>query len=191
MKNWQQTLISIFVGMILAAAIFLVALPPRGVPVELLPAPTPAPLLIHISGAVQNPGVYQLPQGSRLNDAVEAAGGLKSDADLDAINLAARLRDGEKIHVRALGEVDQDLPGMTRSLPANENGASNPVSLVNINTASLEELQTLPNIGESRALAIIAYRESHSGFKSIEEIQEVRGIGPAIFDQLKDLISVD
>lgn len=191
MKNWQQTLLGLFVGMILSALILLVALPPRGTPVELLPAPTLAPISVHVSGAIREPGVYQLPQGSRVQEAVDAAGGLQIEADLQAINLAARIKDGEKIHIPVKGEIAPSIPARTNPSEKIGSEAADEGTLVNINTASLEELLNLPGIGETRAKDIIAYRESHSGFKSIDEIQEVSGIGPVIFERLKDFIVVE
>ena len=191
MKSWQQTLLGIFVGLILSASILLVALPPRGAPVELLPAPTLAPISVHVSGAVNEPGVYQLLPGSRVKEAIDEAGGLQFEADLQAINLAARIKDGEKIHVPAKGEIASSIP--SRANPSDTIGseAVGVGTLVNINTASIEELLTLPGIGETRSNDIIAYRESHAGFRSIDEIQEVSGIGPVIFERLKDLIVVE
>ncbi len=191
MKSWQQTLLTIFVSLIFSAAILLVAQSPRGAPVELLPAPTAAPISVHVSGAVREPGVYQLPQGSRVKEAVDAAGGLQTEADLQALNLAARIKDGEKIHIPSEGEAASAIPSRNLELEASEPDLTDIGALVNLNTASLEELLTLPGIGETRAKEIIAYRESHAGFRSIDEIQEVDGIGPVIFERLKDLIVVE
>lgn len=190
MKSWQHTLIGVFCGLILSGAILLIALPPRGRPVELLPVPSPAPVSIHVSGAVLNPGVYQLPQGSRVEDAVIAAGGALDEANLQEVNLAARLKDGEKISVPFAGESAQISTSKNDSFAFDESPAESG-GLVNLNTATLEELQSLPGIGETRAKAIITYRENNAGFKSIEEIQKVPGIGPVIYERLKDLITVE
>jgi competence protein ComEA len=191
MKIWQNILIGIFIGLILSAAILLVALPPRGAPVVLLPVPTPAPISVDVSGAVLHPGLYHLPQGSRLEAAVQAAGGFQDDANRQMLNLAARLQDGEKIHVQVVGETVQAAPTIPPSTRSGIDGIALPGTLVNLNTATSEELQTLPGIGEVRAKDIIAYRESHAGFKSIEEIQEVPGIGPVMFERLKDQITIE
>jgi competence protein ComEA len=189
MKNWHLPLLGLFAGVFLLSAIHLVSSPPRGASVILLPVPTPAPLTVHLSGAVNQPGVYTLPRESRLADVVAIAGGLRSDANTDVVNLAAPLKDGQKIHIPAVGEP------VPPSAPAGEPSSSSPPSdsgaPVNINNASAEDLQTLPGIGPTRAEQIIAYREAHGGFKTIEEIQEVPGIGPATFEQMKAQITLD
>jgi len=191
MKSWHSILIGIFIGLILSAAILLIALPPRGTPVELLPIPTAAPIAVDVGGAVQSPGVYLLPQGSRVEGAVQAAGGFQDNAERKSINLAAQLKDGEKVYIPALDESDP-FQSPARS-PSGERSAELILSEspINLNTATLEELQTLPGIGEARANDIIEYRVSHAGFMSIEEIQNVPGIGPVMFDRIKDLIFVE
>jgi competence protein ComEA len=151
--------------------------------VELLPPPTPQPMLIHISGAVAAPGVYSLPPGSRVQDAVQAAGGLLSDADESQVNLAAFLEDGQKVHIPAQGAAG-DLPSDTRS------GEPLPDALVNINTASQAELEALPGIGPSLAQAILAYRQANGAFTSLEGIQAVDGIGPVTYEEIKGLITI-
>jgi competence protein ComEA len=191
MKSWQHTLTGIFIGLILAAAILIIAQSPRGAPVELLPAPTPAPIAIYVRGAVRSPGVYELPQGSRVEAALAAAGGCLDGAGQPALDLAARLKDGETVYVAAPGETA--LPAASRTIPLSGITPDNLAAgaPVNLNTATLAELQTLPGIGETRASEIVAYRESHGGFQSIEEIQEVPGIGPVMFERLKDRIVVE
>ena len=191
MKSWQQTLIGVFVGLILSATILLVAMPPRGAPVELLPAPSPAPISIYVSGAVQKPGVYALPPGSRVEAAIQAAGGSLAGANQEALNLAARLKDGEKVHVPVAGEVVQLPRPVTGSSGDSDPEEAVPITPLNLNTATLEELQTLPGIGETRAKEIIAYRESHGGFKTIEEIQDVPGIGPVLFERMKEALIIE
>jgi competence protein ComEA len=183
MKNWHYPLLSIFAGVILLAIIHLVSSPPRGTSVVLLPAPTPAPLTIHLTGAVNQPGVYTVQRGSRVIDVVETGGGLRSDANGNAVNLAAAVKDGQKIHIPAVGE---PLP-QYQAGPSSEGGSI----LVNINTAGSEELQLLPGIGPTRADQIIAFREKQGGFKSIEEILEVPGIGPATLEQIRLLITLE
>lgn len=174
-------------GIAASAIIFLVVTPPRGEPVELLPAPTPAPILVHVVGAVQQPGVYPLPRESRVQDAIQAAGGFAEEADQKAVNLAARLKDGEKITVP--GVDDPVLPAP--AIPESSRSGNLSVGPVDLNSASLEELQTLPGIGETKAKAIIQYREQNNGFDNIEELQEVDGIGPATFENLKELVTVN
>lgn len=189
MKNWHQTLLGIFVGVILSAAFFLIASAPRGAAVELMPAPTPAPILIHVDGAVRNPGVYPLEQGSRVRDAVLAAGGLGDKANSSVLNLAAGLKDGDKLHIPAIGTPLAPVTAATGTEHETEPDGS--IGPVNINTADEETLSTLPGIGTTRAQQIIAYREQHGGFKTIEEILEISGIGPASFERLKELITVE
>lgn len=129
-------------------------------------------LIVHVAGAVKKPGVYTLPAGSRIQDAINAAGGPLAEADIHRLNLADILIDGRKVHV----------PIMNNNQPEED-------GLVNINTADAKELETLPNIGPARAQKIIEYRESHGPFTSIEEITKVSTIGPKIFESIKDLIT--
>lgn len=193
MKNLFQALLWILVGMIASAVLFLVVMPPRGKGVELLPAPTAAPILVHVDGAVQKPGVYPLLRESRAQDAIQAAGGLSPNANSSAVNLAARLKDGDKLIIPGIGTA---LPPPTASTPSSRSGktiagqTATPSGPVNLNTATIEELQTLPGIGATRAQDIIDYRDSHGGFKTINEIENVSGIGPSTFEKLKDRISV-
>jgi competence protein ComEA len=172
----------IILGLLLGlGVIFLVTRPPRGEPIELLPAPTQSPITVYISGAVGKNGLYSLPRGSRVNDAILAAGGFTDNADTAALNLAQILEDGEKVVVPEL--VPQDAP---------ENGTRlvNPVlGLVNINTASIEQLDTLPEIGPKTAQNIIDYRNANGPFARIEDIQDVPDIGPVTFDKIKELIT--
>lgn len=136
--------------------------------------PEPYSILVHVSGCVRNPGVYQLPANSRVADAIAAAGGELAEADINRLNLAAFVSDGQKINVPA-----QAKPG--------ESGLIN--GLVNINTADQKTLEMLPNIGPTRARRIIEYREAHGGFGSCEEILNVSGIGPKIYESIKELIT--
>ncbi len=154
---------------------------PPGVEVA-LPPPTPIPeLKVFISGAVARPGVYQLKEGDRLVDALVASGGPTADADLMAVNQALRVRDEDHLHIPRIGEVSASVPaGAKRSATGK----------VNINDADLDALKELPNIGETRAKAIMAYRQQGGGFSDPSEIMEVDGIGAGIFESLRDLITV-
>ncbi|MDY6877954.1 MAG: helix-hairpin-helix domain-containing protein [Chloroflexota bacterium] len=151
-----------------------------------LPTPTPAPIRVHVSGAVRQPAVYELSSGSIVQDAVDAAGGPAADADLDHINLALELEDQQQVYVPCQGETN---PPPSVSGGASGGGGS-VVPLVNINTATTAELETLPRIGPVTAQHIVDYREANGSFQSIEEIQDVPGIGPATFEGLEDLITV-
>jgi len=141
-------------------------------------------LVVHVSGAVTNPGVYTLPYGSRVNDAVLLAGPL-SEADLDALNLAALLSDGQKISVPKEGEVSRDPELISGGIPPSREGK------INLNTATLTELDSLPGIGPATAQKIIDYRTQNGGFKSVDELDAVSGIGPKKLEQLKDLVYVN
>lgn len=140
-------------------------------------------VVVHVAGAVSSPGVYTLPADSRVDDAVRAAGAT-ADADLSQLNLAQKLADGQKITVPAAGETPAPVDNAAPS-DSSQSGA-----LININTATQEELETLPSIGEVRAQAIIAYREEHGGFRTTDELMEVSGIGEKIFADIAPHITV-
>lgn len=140
-------------------------------------------VVVHVAGAVSSPGVYTLPADSRVDDAVRAAGAT-ADADLSQLNLAQKLADGQKITVPAAGETPAPVDNAAPS-DSSQSGA-----LININTATQEELETLPSIGEVRAQAIIAYREEHGGFRTTDELMEVSGIGEKIFADISPHITV-
>lgn len=140
-------------------------------------------VVVHVAGAVSSPGVYTLPADSRVDDAVRAAGAT-ADADLSQLNLAQKLADGQKITVPAAGEAPAPADNAAPS-DSSQSGA-----LININTATQEELETLPSIGEVRAQAIIAYREEHGGFRTTDELMEVSGIGEKIFADIAPHITV-
>jgi competence protein ComEA len=183
-------------GLLAAGLIFLLTRPVRGTPVTLTPPPTPRPIVVHVAGAVAHPGLYSLPPGSRWSDAIEAAGGYQPGANPTALNLAAILQDGERVFVPAIS-LQPAVPAPTSPAPivvpqeSRSSAISPSVSgLIDINTASLEELDTLPGIGPVTAQNIIAYRTEHGPFASIEAIDNVPGIGPATVEKLKDLITI-
>lgn len=149
---------------------------------------TPAGYFIHICGEVKNPGVYELPEGSRIYEAVEAAGGFTGEAAEDSLNLAQKISDGQQIVVLSCEEVLRRAEaGISDS--GQQDGESNS-GPVNINTASRALLMTLNGIGESRADDIIRYREEHGDFARIEDIMKVPGIKDAAFQKIKDSITV-
>lgn len=143
---------------------------------------TPTEVVVHVTGAVNAPGVFTLPADARVDDAVRAAGAT-ANADLSQLNLAQKLNDGQKIVVPKTGETAASTSGEGTGEP--ESGA-----LINLNTASQAELETLPSIGEVRAQAIIDYRETNGGFKSVEELKEVSGIGEKIYADVAPHITV-
>jgi competence protein ComEA len=153
------------------------------------PTPTPSPLRIYVSGAVLHPDVYLLPPGSIVKDALLAAGGAGDDADLDRINLAAQVGDGQHVYVPHYGEAAAPMvPSDPYGSRAALDGAG---GRVNINTATQAELETLPGIGPSLAARIVAYREAHGPFAAPEDITAVSGIGPATFEEIRDLITIN
>ena len=135
---------------------------------------------VHVSGQVKNPGVYSFCEGSRVFDAVEAAGGFTEIADLDSINLAMSLIDEGKIYIGSLKEGDE----------STNSEQSQPDGRINVNRATLEELMTLPGIGEKRAESILKLREKKGSFQTVEELLEAEGIKEGIFEQIKDFIKV-
>lgn len=145
----------------------------------------PGPVVVHVAGAVAAPGVQRLPPGSRVIDAVDAAGGLLPDADASRVNLAAELVDGTQVYVPAVGEV----------VPATSVAAGGPTTgdaggIVDINTADATLLESLPGVGPATAAAIIDHRERNGPYASVEGLLEVRGIGEAKLAQLRDLVRV-
>ena len=173
----------IVVGVLLAAGVLLlVTRPPRGEPIILLPAPTPAPISVFVSGSVGQPGLYALPYGSRVNDAIQSAGGFSGEANTGAINLAAILQDGEQVAVPS--RITTTVGGPIASQNTNLG------QLVDINRATLEELDTLPGIGPITAQKIIDYRAANGPFTSTDGLLSVDGIGQATFDKIKVLITV-
>jgi competence protein ComEA len=188
MKNRREYLLLGILGGLLGSGLLISLFsPPPGEPVKLLPAPTQSQLVVHVDGAVLQPGVYTFEPGSRVADAIEAAGGLSPDADTQRINLAAYLTDG--VHI-TVPQVATPQPTNLDGSPGNYPTAA-PTFPININSAALQELEFLPGIGSVKAQSIIDYREQNGPFESIEEILNVTGIGPATFEQIKDLIIVD
>ncbi len=200
MKTWQILLIGLFCGLIAAGLILLIALPQRGRPITLHAPPTakptgeptltatPHPIVVHIAGEVKQPGLYTLPANSRLNDGIKAAGGLTDLADSNRVNLAAYLSDGARIYIPAVGEDVPDDVALSMGLTNTSTDSSFPI---NINSATEDELVSLPGIGSTKAKAIIEYRAEHGTFKDIRELLDVYGIGQAIFDQIKDLVTIE
>jgi len=196
MKNILYVLIGLMAGFVLAAILLIVTRLPGGQPITLEPAPTQAPIVIQIIGEVVKPGVYTLPVGSRVQDAVEAAGGLLADADSNSINLAARLEDGQQVNIPSQN-ASMSVPSapVATSAPFTVVATLTPTatssaSLININTATAEQLDALPSIGPVTAQSIVTYRQQHGPFQHIEDIMNVSGIGPVTFDKIQSLITV-
>ncbi len=152
------------------------------------PAPTPAPVVVYISGAVAQPDVYELPHDARVIDVVRAAGGLTDDADSERVNLAARIHDAEHIHVPRVGEPAPPPDANTEAPAGSESSSSGPI---NINTASAAELTELDGIGDIMAQRIVDYRNANGPFASIENLQDVQGIGSTLLEQMRPWITVN
>ena len=195
MSNWLERyrgyiLITVINLIVLGGVTFFLRRPPSSDVLTIaptatpLPTPTPRPLQVYVSGAVTHPEVYELPTESIIKDAIEAAGGATSEADLDRINLALSVANGQHIYVPRQGE--ESLP---ISPPTEPSGTTSGTAggKININTASQSEIETLPDIGPSKAQGIIENRP----YDSIEDIQKVPGIGEGIFKKIRDLITVE
>ncbi len=175
---------------------------PVGVEIVL---PTPSPLKVQVSGAVRSPGLIELARGDRLADALDRAGGPEDDALLDGMNLAAIVTDGMHVRVpRRTTESDASISeavtngqGVESGQDASATSDANMVApgivspeLINLNTASVGQLMDLPNIGPARAQAIISLRDVRGGFSSVDELDDVTGIGPAILEVLRPFVTV-
>lgn len=143
---------------------------------------------VHISGQINREGVYEVKDGDRLDDLIKQAGGLSPDADSNSLNLAMKLEDQMKIYIPSEGEILNQENENTDQIVSKPDSTSED-GKININTASKEELMTLPNIGDKRAQAIIDYRESKK-FETIEEIKNVTGIGEKFYQSMIELITV-
>lgn len=156
---------------------------PRQYLIQLLPPPTPGPLSVHVAGAAERPGVYLLPRGSIAQDALNAAGGPTSGADLDRINLAADLEDGQRVYIPQITASGSSTGG--DALPSE----INPEQMININTANASELELLPGIGPSLAKEIMDHRSANGLFNTADDLLAVSGIGPAKVGLIRDLIT--
>jgi competence protein ComEA len=197
LEKYRGYILVVLLSLVVLGGIFFFLRRPEPEPIFILtpeptatppPTPTPRPLCVYVSGAVTHPDVYELPYDSIVKDAIEAAGGPTDEADLDRINLARRVYDEEQIYVPQKGE--ESLPVSPPSGPSLHSPSSPGGGKVNINTATAEELDTLPGIGPSLAQRIIDCRTTNGPFQSIEDIKNVRGIGDVTFEELKDKITV-
>jgi competence protein ComEA len=147
-------------------------------------SPSPVAVIVHVAGWVRSPGVYELREGDRVVDAIDAAGGPRKGAELGALNLAALLSDGQQVLVgRMAGPT-------TASTPGEAPGGSAAGQLINVNTATAAELEVLPGIGEVLAGTIVAYRDEHGPFGSVDQLEDVSGIGPVTLEEIRDLVTV-
>ena len=173
------------------------------------PQPEPQKLCVHIAGKVKSPGVYELDPGSRVQDAIKAAGGAVGNADLESINLAEKLTDSQQVYIAPKGKIPPPVVSVVRGGAAfsktkaasvsseNKQADTGPVKLstpgqgtVNINSAGLDDLQRLPGVGPSTAQSIIDYRTQNGRFESVDELDEVKGIGPSKLAKVRPFISL-
>ena len=189
MKNIINILIGIFVGLIAAGLMYLTARAPQGQPVELLSSPTPEPIVVYVTGAVNRPGVYRLPLDSRLVDAVQQAGGFLAGADFSQVNLADKLKDGAQIVIPGSGEIPtpQLTIGGDGLLVTPTPPAGQPV---NLNTATADQLDQLPGIGPTAAQKIVEYRTANGPFTVLEDLLKVPGIGPSTLEEIRGLVKI-
>lgn len=180
LPRWKQVAAIALALVLLFAGFLLVRSPGRG-KVEVITAGEveegrePEEIVVYVSGAVKSPGIQRLPAGSRVADALERAGGPLPEADLEGLNLAQKLTDGQRIHVPRRGQLS---PGSTKS------------DRVNINTAPASELEKLPGIGPTLASRIVEYREENGPFRRLEDLKKVRGIGESKLRELRDRVEI-
>ena len=168
-----------------------VSLPASGTTAAAAESQTTAPafLTVQVAGLVRHPGVFRVPSGDRAIDAVTAAGGLMPGADQTGVNLAARCTDGEQIIVPAKGAASAPA-GATGSNAGSSGGAAPGSSKVDLNTATVDQLDALPGIGPATAKKIVDDRTQNGPFRSVDDLQRISGIGPKKVDSLKDLVTV-
>ena len=179
MKNFLLGIVGVLSGLLISALVIFLVQPVKGDPIKIQTI-TPSPLMVYIDGAVISPGLYKMPLNARMEDVITSSGGLAADADLSNLNPAAKVIDGQKIHIPITGEI-------VITEPASPSNADR----ININTATLEELCELPGIGKSKASDIIRYHEEHGAFLHIRDILNVSGIGESIFDKIESMITID
>jgi competence protein ComEA len=201
MKTWRLILYGILIGLIASGGIILISQPARGFPIELLPLPsptataiprpsaTPASNQVQIKGEVHQPGVYKVPKDTRLGELINLSGGLTDLADELRINVVILVNDGDYFYIPAIGE---PIPDTARNSPVNINADLSPniIFPIDINQASLEEFESLPGIGPTKAAEIIAYRDLHGVFNEVNDLLKVPGIGPQILEAIISYVIV-
>ena len=194
LAHYRPYIAMLFLFSIVLAGTIWVLRRPEPAPLTIItPAPRPtatlAALVVDIRGAVAKPGVYTLAAGSRVQDALALAGNPLPNAETRSFNLARKINDGEQIYVPLIGEATAVPPTPAKGGPSTA-ATKTPIGKINVNTATLEELDLLPGIGPAIAQRIIDYRKENGVFKQIEDLKKVRGIGDSIFDQIKELITL-
>lgn len=163
---------------------------PTSAPPSTPASSAPARLVVHVAGAVAMPGVYELPAQARVHAAIDSAGGLLADADPAALNLAAPLTDGERVYVSRVGEVPPVVAAPDRPPASVAVGPAAPTGPIDVNRASASELEELPGVGPATAQAIVDHREQQGPFATVDDLDAVRGIGPAKLAAMRDLVEV-
>ena len=170
LEKYRAPIIGLLIAVILVGgAVFLYRQTFKPHAEEIVISPPSPEISVYVEGEVANPGIYNLENGDRVADAIEAAGGFTGNADQSSVNLSATLKEGAQIHVYKSGDVPQK---------------------VNINTAEIWLLESLPGIGETLAQRIVDYRIAHGYFQSVDDLKQVDGIGAAVFEKIKDKITV-
>lgn len=192
--------VTLFVGIAIGALVVALSGRTRPAPIYItppsptatpLPEPTQAPMKVHLSGEVLAPAVYELPPGAILQDAIVAAGGLTDSAAADLVNLALPLTSGMHIHIPALEQAQSEPVLIERSGSVTIPLEAPAGGLINLNSATLAELEQLPGIGPATAQKIVDYRLANGPFATVDDIQKVSGIGPAKLEQIRDMVTVD
>jgi len=188
LNQWQSIALGILAGAVIIAAALLISLPDRTVPLTLLPTASPAPLVVYVAGEVKSAGVYHLAPGSRVQDVIEASGGLLPDADLQQVNLAAQVVDGQKIEIPKIGQANVQT---SKSVDRSKSSSMDSTLRISLNKATQKELESLPGIGEEKAKSIIAEREIKGKFQSVDELLSIDGITPKIMDQIRPYLYIE
>lgn len=177
MKTWQTLSIGILIGLVIGGGILLIATPRHSASIEYFVPTQASEITVSVQGSVNHPGIYTLPNSARINDAISAAGGALGGADLSLVNLADFLYDGEQVNLQSLQS------SVISQTPSTQ-------GKINLNQATMNELESLPGVGEEKAKAIINYREEYGSFVSIEDVLYVPGFGQSIFDSIQNLIDI-
>ena len=169
---------------------FVAAAPSAKSAASVAPSPSPSEVVVHVAGWVRHPGVFRLHQGDRVIDAIRRAGGARRDADLRSLNLAALLSDGQQIVVVRRGQSATGISGGSTISGGGTGSGGASSDVVNLNTATLDEIESLPGIGPVLAQRIVDYREQNGPFRTVEDLLNVSGIGDKRFADLKPHITV-
>ncbi len=185
LNQWQSIALGVVAGAAIMAAAFVVTLPDRTIPLTILPTATPSPLVVYITGAVKSPGVFHVQPGSRIQDVIEASGGYLEGADLQRINLAAPVSDGQRIDIPLTGIVETRVQAKSTEINSAE------ILNVSLNTASQKELESLPGIGVEKASKILAEREKRGRFLKIDDLLEIDGFSQKLVEQIRPYLYIE